>query len=145
MVAINENGPSICEQQISMFERTIEAKLSGEYRSFLLATNGGIPVSNLIEVDGLEGSPTDVQVFFGIGREVESSDLKWNFCFIAERCPEFRLLPIACDSGGNLFCFRLRENAADEVVYCVLDTGECSLYPVAFTFGAFMKKLVQVT
>lgn len=141
MVAIKEGGSSICEEQILMIEKLIGADLPEDYRRFLLAYNGGIPTPNVIDINGLPGSPTDVQVLFGINRETESSNLEWNFNLIVDRCQNLRLLPIACDSGGNLFCLKMHSATAIEVVYCDLDDMDCSLYPVAMSFNAFMRKL----
>jgi hypothetical protein len=88
-----------------------------------------------------QGCPIDVQVFFGIGREVDTSNLAWNLAFIGERCPNHQVLPIACDSGGNLFCLEIKDGIAAKVVYCDLDGPECVFYKVASSFESFLKSL----
>jgi hypothetical protein len=110
-------------------------------QDFLLEFNGGTPTPDTVDVPDAPGTPTDVQVFFGIGRSVESSNLSWNLSQIAERCPGRRVLPIACDSGGNLFALKIERGVTAEVVYCDLDSSECTFYPVAPSFGEFIRRI----
>ncbi|WP_437954153.1 SMI1/KNR4 family protein [Sorangium sp. So ce296] len=97
-------------------------------------------------MEGLPGASADVQVFFGIGRSVESSDLGWNLTTLAERLEE-GLLPIAADSGGNVFCLALQGRRRGNVLYCDLQSvfGDLEatpdLLPVASDFDAFLTKM----
>lgn len=138
---IEDAGTKIELEDIDAIERALDARLTHDYRDFLLQFNGGIPTPDTVDVPGAPGSPTDVQVFFGIGRSVESSDLLWNLSLVTDRCPERHLLPIACDSGGNLFCLKVDQGVASEVVYCDLESSDCALYTVAAGFGEFVKRL----
>lgn len=138
---IDNVGPKIGALDIVPIEVELGAVLPDAYRQFLLRSNGGTPTPDTIDVPGADGSPTDVQVFFGIGRSVESSDLTWNLALVAERCPGLRALPIACDSGGNLFCLKFERDAAAKVIYCDLGDPDCAPYEVAASFDEFVAKI----
>ena len=137
---VEETGESLTDEQLERFEGTLRAVLPGPYRRFLLKSNGGVPCPDTIDVEGAPGSPTDVQVFFGIGRPVKSSDLDWNKRTFADRLPS-ELLPIACDSGGNLFCITLAGDAAGHVIYVDLEPLQPTHYRVARDFDTFLDKI----
>ena len=140
-MVIENEGPKIGPEDIAAIESKLDAELSSEYRDFLLRYNGGGPTSDAVDVPDAPGTPTDVQVFFGIRRSTATSNLSWNLCLISDRCPGCHVLPIACDSGGNLFCLKVERGVAAEVIYCDLDSPECKFYPVAPTFGKFLSGL----
>jgi len=138
---IENTGPKIADVDLRAVEETLGASLPPEYRHFLLAFNGGAPTPDTIDVPHAPGTPTDVQVFFGIGRAVETSNLSWNLALIRRRCASQAFLPVACDSGGNLFCLEVERGVAMKVVYCDLEAVKCVFYPVAENFTEFLKKL----
>lgn len=138
---IDTLGPPVCADDIARIEQDLDAKLPADYKKFLLQFNGGAPTPDTVDVLNAPDMPTDVQVFFGIGRPVRSSDLFWNLAFINKRCFGQHLLPIACDSGGNLFCLRVERDETVEVVYCDLDQSDCVMYFVASSFSEFFNKL----
>lgn len=138
---IENPGPKITASDIASIEAKLGAVLPVSYRQFLLHSNGGAPTPDTIDVPGADGSPTDVQVFFGIGRSVESSDLAWNLVLAGERCAGLHVLPIACDSGGNLFCLQFERDDAVKVIYCDLQDPDCVTYEVAATFDEFIAKI----
>jgi hypothetical protein len=76
--------------------------LPDDYRAFLLRTNGGRPTPDVIDIEGLAGSPTDIQVFLTLGGAIESATLDWAADHLWEHLPEAHL-PIAYDSLGGLF------------------------------------------
>lgn len=141
MVAILERGPALRAAQIDGIEIQLGASLPSDYRNFLLQNNGGRPQPDVIDVSSLPGTPTDVQILFGVGRSVASSNLGWNLTVFAERCPEHRALPIGCDSGGNLFCLKVARGVASQVLYCDFANSGCTLYPVADSFDNFLAAL----
>jgi SMI1-KNR4 cell-wall len=102
---VENSGPSITEHDLARLEGSLGRQLSAPYRRFLLGHNGGAPDPVCVDVPGF--GETDVQVFFGIGRSIETSRIEWNIDALKERL-EGVLVPIACDSGGNLFCLSLR-------------------------------------
>jgi hypothetical protein len=136
---IENPGPRLSQEALAKFE--LQVKLPADYRDFLLRHNGGAPSPNTIDVPNAPGSPTDVQVFFGIGRCEESSELGWNLTMIKDRCPSYRVVPIACDSGGSLFCLTQSGPLPSTVVYCDLDDPASALYPVAPSFSEFLRLL----
>ena len=142
MITINNPGPQIDASRIAEVEAAIGGKLPASYKDFLLKNNGGRPVPDTIDIDRLPGRPTDIQVFFGIERGVETSNLSWNIKFASERLPDHRLLPIACDSGGNIFCLNVLGEFSGGIVYCDLTGAEpVKSYEVAPTFEAFLEKI----
>jgi hypothetical protein len=138
---IDNVGPKIEASDIALIEAELGALLPGSYRQFLLGSNGGAPTPDTIDVPGADSSPTDLQVFFGIGRSVESSNLAWNLALLGERCPGIHALPIACDSGGNLFCLKFERDAVAKVIYCDLESTDCVTYDVAVSFAEFVSKI----
>ncbi|QIO36036.1 SMI1/KNR4 family protein [Bradyrhizobium sp. 1(2017)] len=138
---IENEGPKIGSEDIAAIESELDAELSSEYREFLLRYNGGTPTPDAVDVPDALGTPTDVQVFFGIRRSTAASNLSWNLGLISDRCPGCHVLPIACDSGGNLFCLKVERGIAAEVVCCDLGSPDCKCYPVAPTFGKFLSCL----
>ncbi|MDA0954001.1 MAG: SMI1/KNR4 family protein [Proteobacteria bacterium] len=138
---IENFGPKIATQDIALVEAELGVVLPDSYRRFLLQYNGGSPTPDTIDVPGANGSPTDVQVFFGIGRTSESSGLAWNLALIRRRCSGIHVLPVACDSGGNLFCFEIEHGVALKVIYCALDDPDCVTYEVAASFDEFIVKI----
>lgn len=140
MVQIDEKGRLIQEEEVSTFELSLQIKLPDSYRRFLLAYNGGVPVPEIVDIDGMSGSPSDVQVFFGLDRGAESSNLAWNNQVFPSLLLEHGLLPIACDSGGNLFCLAVSGMEEGKVFYCAMDTEDTSIYLVAPDFAQFLQK-----
>lgn len=141
MVDIEERGRAVGEMELAGVERKLKLQLPETYRRFLLEYNGGIPSPDIIDVQGLPGSPTDLQVLFGIDREVESSDLALNYSLFKKRLPNLRLLPIGCDSGGNLFCMDVRGDIVGQIFYCDVNSSAARLYEVAPSFDDFLGKL----
>jgi hypothetical protein len=146
MTTIENHGPRLSELDVSKLEMQLGMSLPEQYRRFLLNFNGGIPTPDIVTVEGLSGASADVQVFFGIGRSVESSCLEWNLTTLAKRI-EKGLLPIATDSGGSVFCLCLRGRERGAVLYCDLQSvfadfkSDPKLYPVASNFDAFLDNL----
>ncbi len=144
MTTIKNQGPKLTEIEVRQLEAKLPSPLPGAYRRFLLANNGGVPVPNVIDIPGFHGG-TDVQEFFGIGLSMESSRIDWNIDTLKERL-ESRLLPIACDSGDNVFCLSLRPADKGVVIYCDLDAvyGDYGkvppMYPIA-DFDRFLASL----
>lgn len=141
MVRIVEQGPKVTELQIAYFAKQLGASLASDYKKFLLENNGGRPKPDTIDIEGLQESPTDVQEFFAIGGEIAASELAEQLDFIKEHCPDRHVLPIACDSFGNLFCLNVIDGIASNVVYYELNGSAPNFYNVAPTFTEFLNKL----
>jgi hypothetical protein len=141
MITISNRGPKIDTRHIIETEAAVGGELPESYKAFLLRENGGVPKPDTIDIDRAPGSPTDVQVFFGIGRGVESSDLFWNINLMSKRSPNHRLLPVACDSGGNMFCLDVFSEFPGRVMYCDLSGPDIAFYEVAPNFESFLEKI----
>ena len=133
---IDNLGSAILDKDLNELEANTGFPLPPDYREFLLKFNGGQPTPYEIEIDGLDESPTDVQVFFGIGRSEKTSNIAWNWAELSERLEDVGL-PIASDSGGALFVLR-RDNS---VVYLLPFEENGSRYVVATSFSDFVGKL----
>lgn len=146
MARINDRGPKVSGVDLLRIETRLKTSLPTDYREFLLATNGGRPTPDVINVPDIPGSEADVQEFFGLGRSNESSSIEWNLTTYAERMDD-GLLPIACDSGGSIFCLSLRPGDYGAVLYCDLQSvfaeyhSKPQYYPVAPNFESFLKNL----
>jgi hypothetical protein len=147
MTIIENPGPRLSESDISNIEIRFGVVLPEQYRRFLIDFNGGIPTPDIVDIEDLPGGSADVQVFFGIGRSPESSNIEWNLVTLAERLKKMLLLPIASDSGGSVFCLCLQGHDHGAVLYCDLQSvfadfeSDPELYPVASNFETFLKIL----
>lgn len=146
MTTIKDPGPPVSEADVAALEQRLGLRIPVPFRAFLLRFNGGKPSPNVVDVGGYAGSPTDVQVVFGVGREVESSGLEWNVRTLAERFGA-TYLPVACDSGGCIFGVSLRDADFGRVYFFDLDAvyGDLATpppeYPVAADVDEFLGRL----
>lgn len=138
---IHECGPKINEKDVSIAECELGILLPDAYRAFLLSTNGGSPAPDIIDIGGYEKSPVDIQVFFGINRKVISSNLAWNFRRVEEIFGNKDFFPIACDSGGGIFCLRYRGNKFFDVVYLEKVAKNQDIRVVSPDFPTFLSKI----
>ncbi|MES1213011.1 MAG: SMI1/KNR4 family protein [Singulisphaera sp.] len=136
-IEIENPGPSLSISTIEDIESEIGHVLPQEYRSFLLRYNGGQPCPDCIDIATFPESPTDIQLFFGLGRNVESSDLRWVVKTYGSLIKN-GVLPFACDSGGNLFCFILGGKSTGSIVYLDKSSIDMPRYKVADDFLQFL-------
>ena len=141
MVQIDETGDPISEAEIAALEHEIGAKLPESYRHFLLSNNGGRPCPDTINIPDFPGGCSDIQFFFGFRQSFQSNNLSWNYELIEERHPGRRILPIACDSMGGLFCFRLSGEKTNEVIFCDMPDPAGTMYELAPDFETFLAKI----
>jgi cell wall assembly regulator SMI1 len=146
ILEIADQGPKLTEDEIFLFEKKIGMIFPEDYRQFMLLNNGGIPCQDVIDIKEFPGKTTDVQVFFRIGGSIESSELLWNISLIKEVYLNKKLIPIAGDSSGAIFCIDISDkNNADVVFY---DWGFLQknqvyreIYHVANSFYEFIMKM----
>ncbi|HEX4505386.1 MAG TPA: SMI1/KNR4 family protein [Alphaproteobacteria bacterium] len=148
MIEIANQGDGVTAAGLAALEKEFGAKLPEDYLEFLSLNDGGRPTPGTVDIEGLPGSPTDVQEFFGMHGASGSSNILWNLEVIRDRLPNFHALPIACDSGGSLFCLTPSQAGKSEVVYCDMPgssfykaTQDISVYKVAPDFRSFMNKI----
>ena len=146
MTLITDHGPKISDADISELEERIDWRLPEEYRDFLLEFNGGRPEPDIADIKGLPGGCSDVQFFFGIYPSEEAYSIDWNLETLVERLDD-GVLPIACDSGGSVYCLSLHAEDYGVVSYCDLQSVVAdyetapTFYPVAPNFDAFLNGL----
>lgn len=138
-------GRAVNERDVAELERLVGRRLPDDYRRFLLANNGGMPVPDAFPIQGFqEEEEGEIQVFFGIEREVESSDLAWNFKTFKGRVPS-NLLPIACNSGGDLICLSLEDDAV--FFWDSMDERDApsyeNVYKISEAFGDFVDSICE--
>lgn len=97
--AFAKPGPTLTENDIAGLETRINAHLPGDYRGFLLTTNGGKPADRFVpEPD--QGLLIEIEAFFAVGTtgygSMEQALDTW-----ADRYPA-DALPIALCAGSNL-------------------------------------------
>lgn len=141
MAEIFDSVRAASADDIAAVELILGRALPVCYRDFLLSRDGGRPEPNIIDVPELSASPTDVQVLFGVKRSAATSCIAWNLALVRQRCTALNLLPVACDSGGNLFCIQFDDEGKAPLVYCDLDSEHCKQYPVAADFESFLAVL----
>jgi hypothetical protein len=146
---VNECSRPLTEGDIRALEDLIGASLPTDYRSFLLRYNGGIPRPKGFLVRNMSGNPDSiVQVFFGIDRTIESSDVRWNYEVFKGRTPS-NLFPIACTPSGDLVCLSLSGHDAGSVVLWDFYAEHkpptyANVYYVAPSFEGFINALFQL-
>ncbi len=145
MIKIKNPGELLTEKHVATFEKELGARLPAQYGQFLLKFNGGRPSPAIVDIEGMPESPTDVQEFLGIGRPVESSNLITNKAWFSDRIPP-RMLPVARDSGNNLFCLSLAGEDFGKVIYVDMQfvgglEQKVTFYEVAEDFDAFLGKI----
>jgi hypothetical protein len=140
-LTLKETGPALLEADVLALERELSARLPADYRGFLLASNGGLLPRNTIHVAGAPWMPTDVYALFGLGRHLDTSDLRWNREIFSLQSLGPSLLPIACDAGGCPFCLIL-DDGDGAVVYIDLE-NIARRYFVAASFSAFLERIVS--
>lgn len=141
---IERPGRRIGDAEIDRLEQQLALRLPPSYRRFLLTFNGGSPVPGTVEIPGHPGSPTDVQVFFGIDRPVASSGIEWN-CEVFRGRLRGRYLPIARGSLGNVFCLTCGGPRDGAVDYYDMQSvvGDYAAIPKAYAVAASFDDLLQ--
>jgi SMI1-KNR4 cell-wall len=140
MVNISDCGPPISKTEIVSLEESFGAKLPDSYLRFLLLYNGGLPAPDVVDVENLPGGSTDIQEFMGIGLDIGTSNISWNLEHFQETYQGSRLLPIARDSGGNIFFLQEAKDGDWAVIYYDW-TQSGSFYNAAPNFETFLKKI----
>jgi hypothetical protein len=135
-------------EDIERLETEIGVALPTIYKSFLVRFNGGIPVPDAFPIERMPKNPYGIiQVFFGIERNVHSSDLKWNYEVFRSDAPP-NLFPIACTPSGDLVCISLWGDDVGSVVFWdyydpYRGPTYANVYRVARSFDEFIQGLFK--
>jgi len=116
--AIKQHGKILTAQRLAQVERQFGIRLPAAYRAFMLENNGGSPEPNGI-CRKRKKTPTEVcTLFFQIDSGRDFDD--WNKSFETMKDKEspvlpLRLVPIAEDPFGNLFCISVAGKDAGKI------------------------------
>lgn len=131
----NAYGPTN-QDEIKEFEETLGLRLPDDFKAFLLEYNGGRPVNNIHPAVN-----TDIHWMLGLNKDPLWSSLYFNVETYANRLPK-STIPIAGDSGGNLFVMRLDETDYGMIGFWTHDTGSGIIEPLASSFMEFTNQLI---
>jgi cell wall assembly regulator SMI1 len=142
MIQIRTTNRQLEASDLKRIEDKMGRPLPEAYRAFLLENNGGRPDLDVIDIPTEHFRRTDVKIFFGLYDELDANNLLWHLDWL-EGCLENHLLPIADDSGGNLFVLVLDEEDYGQVYY--FDAAEIPPRPyfVAKDFNEFLSKIYE--
>jgi len=143
--------PPLTEVDVASVERDLGVSLPSDYRSFLLAHNGGHPEPDGFPIQDFPLSDFGViNGFLGI-KDGEYDDLRNYKVVFRDRIPA-NFLPIARDPGGNLLClvvngprkgkiyFWFHEEEADEGK----PPSEDNIYFIANSFNDLLNSLTEL-
>lgn len=144
---IENPGPPLSEAEVAKFCSETGLRLPSDYRAFLLRYNGGRPIPDTCPVIGHEEKLMPLQVFYGIGREIEVDCLKWNYEVLKDRIPDF-YLPIAGSDCDDQYCLVLSGDHFGSVVFWdyVGERGKDNLeniYEIADSFTEFLEIIIE--
>lgn len=141
-VKLTSPGPGISDAEIESLKLDVGRAIPSDYVQFLRTHNGGRPSPDVVDLMGASLLSTDVQGFFGIGRDIETLNLAWWLDHFRDDLGIDFLLPFACDSFGNLFCFDFESESGHEIVFCDRSQRDVArLSYLADDFNAFLALL----
>lgn len=145
-IEFKSSNPAIDIAGINEFQKKWGFDLPPCYREFLLKHNGGRPVQHIFPITGFTDPLGGIQVFFGLGTPVKTSDLNWQ---IQNRNVPFPdgILEIACTDGGDLVCINTKTTDAPVYFFDHRPSWgngvwrDEDLYVVTASFSEFLSKL----
>jgi hypothetical protein len=118
----NQYGP-LAPERLAAFEAELAQRLPEDYRAFLLAHNGGLPVGRDYWAPGRQEPDAEIRCVYGLHEGPEDYRLDVQRAFYAPKLMP-GLLPIASDVGGNQFCLGYAGKPRGKV-YCWDHETEC--------------------
>lgn len=114
---ITKAGTPLSPAMLARAEARLGFKLPGNYIAFLRVSNGGRPIPDIVPTSSFPGSAaTDLRQFYSIDATLDCYDLVKGYEVWLRDSPA-NLLPIACDSGGSVFCLSVRSDDIGKVYY----------------------------
>lgn len=125
------------DEEVAKFESEIGYSLPGDYRNFLLNTNGGDAVSNSVSIG--DGDSTSVRAFYGLNSEGSKGSLISRIGFYGSE-PDVpkNAIAIAFDDGGWSFMLYLSGARLGQVW---LMDSERNLQFIAKDFRSFVNSI----
>lgn len=106
-IEFSKPGPAIRVATVEAFEQTIGHPLPADYRTFLIESNGGVPVQDHIPSNADVG----IDAFFSLDSNDPDYGMAPHLAVYADRYPA-TMLPIASSVGSNLI---LIDVAGDDI------------------------------
>lgn len=117
-VTFSAEGPRIVDADVAAFEAKLGHRLPEDYRTFLLAHNGGRPSRRTFDYD--KKDLTLLNCFLGLGREDEGVGLEEPWELSREWLPP-EILTIGYDDGGAQIALAVSGPHAGELWFCLND------------------------
>jgi len=143
---IKEPAKPLSLEEIRIFTEQLGIPpLTEDYVEFLILNNGGIPSPNTYMIPTHPEGFCDIQVFFGIGRDIEADCLDWNF-YECTLVPD-PLFPIGNSSTNDLICLSLSGETRGGVFFwdAMVELTEfpsfANVYKIANSFSEFVENL----
>lgn len=134
------NNPPLSQAKLHEFETRLGIALPGDYQSFLLSCNGGIPSHTLLHIPACADDAL-IEVFLGVDRP--HGDLEeWIREF--EDDLKRDLIPIAFDPGGNALLLSLKNGKVyywDSARHFPVSTDEVNAFLVGESFTQMLDAL----
>lgn len=107
---IVEPGPSIEHKQLAEMERELGRTLPVSLSDFLLRYNGGRPVPKTFDVPDHRERAFDVQVLYGVSRNIESSNIGWASNALRDSLGKERIV-FGCTDTDDQLVLDLRDGS----------------------------------
>jgi hypothetical protein len=144
-VQIDDVGRQLSHSDLDAFEAWLGKGLPGEYRSFLLRSNGGVPARAVIRIAEQAWSLNE---FYGIDIDEPGGDLREVVNDTRNTRPE-GYLPIADTDTGEILLLALEGPDSGHVVLWQWqddypDWEQHTLYPLADSMAGLLASLVDL-
>lgn len=155
-VTITDSAIPLTNEDIAAAEHRLGCSIPTEYRTFLLAHNGGRPNPCGFLSYEKSGKPHDMSVidwFFGINTGAYYNDMEERYNMVLEHRVPSLLFPVASDPGGNLICISIEGADTGKVYFWdhEFEAGNdgdtpthVNVFFVASSFNEFIKELRNV-
>ena len=150
-ITISDSQPPIQHHDITAIEQQLGIQLPSDYRTFLLAHNGGHPEPNTFPIQSFYADQYGLLEWFVCISPNDPNDLAHMMSTFHDRIPS-NVLTIARDPGGNLLCMALTGANLGTVYYWdheeespedTLPTYD-NMYFVAPNFTALLQSLTTL-
>jgi hypothetical protein len=138
-IKIINKGKKISERDIIATQNILNCEFPGDYRKFLLETNGGKPETNEFDIPDMDNS-SGINEFLSLNEiALQKKQYGDRFCH--------NVLPIAYAEGGNFVCIAIGEKAGVYFWDHEYETeGDKSatwgnMFRLASTFSDFFEKI----
>ena len=146
---LSDVGAKVATDEIISFERQIGLTLPDDYKHFIMKTNGGLPVDQLIfgynNVVTLRVTVSHFRRLFSFGNGKD--DIRNNYEYLVKnRKISPCLIPVGDDMEENVICISLAKEDFGTVYFCNLKekdkkTGFCIVSRIAESFSGFVRAL----